>query len=207
MERFVLAALIGYVLGSIPTAYLVVRWKSRLDIRTAGSGNVGTYNAFDVTKSKTVAGLVLLVDFAKGLAAVLLTRRLFGGDPDPGWLAALAAIAGHNYPVWLHGKGGRGLATAAGGAFLTFWGLIPAWVAFWAVAFVLVKEINAANVVACALSAAIVVVSPTLLPGAGGLTVIPPGGYAVLMMGLILLRLIEPVRSYLDDRKRRRSGQ
>ncbi|HSQ76338.1 MAG TPA: glycerol-3-phosphate acyltransferase, partial [Bacteroidota bacterium] len=60
MERLALAALVGYILGSFPTAYLVVRWNSQVDIRTAGSGNVGTLNAFEVTKSKAVAGLVLL---------------------------------------------------------------------------------------------------------------------------------------------------
>lgn len=206
MERLALAAVVGYVLGSIPTAYLAVRWNSQVDIRTAGSGNVGTLNAFQVTRSKAVAGIVLLGDFFKGLLAVVLARELFGLSPDPGSLAALGAVIGHNFPVWLRGKGGRGLATAAGGAVLTFWGVIPAWGAIWALTFALVRQVNPASAVACLLTATTVLASPTLLPGGEKLGVLSPGGFTVLLMTVILLRLIEPVRSYLHAMKRQRSA-
>ena len=207
MERLALAALVGYILGSIPTAYLVVRWKSQVDIRTAGSGNVGTLNAFEVTKSKAVAGIVLLVDFFKGLAAVVLASEVFGPAPDPGSLAALGSVIGHNFPVWLRGKGGRGLATAAGGALLTFWGVIPAWGLFWVLAFGLIRQVNPASAVACLLTVATVLASPALLPGGERLGALSPGCFTVLLMSVILLRLIEPVRSYLYALKRQRSGQ
>jgi glycerol-3-phosphate acyltransferase PlsY len=206
VERLALAALVGYILGSIPTAYLVVRWNSQIDIRTAGSGNVGTLNAFEVTKSKAVAGIVLLVDFFKGLAAVVLAREAFGLAPDPGSLAALGAVVGHNFPVWLRGKGGRGLATAAGGALLTFWGVIPAWMAIWALTFALIRQVNPASAVACLLTLAIVLASPAMLPGGEGLGVLSPGGFTGLLISVILFRLIEPVRSYLYAMKRQRSG-
>jgi glycerol-3-phosphate acyltransferase PlsY len=83
VEQFSLAALVGYILGSIPTAYLLVRWKSQLDIRTAGSGNVGTVNSYEVTKSGLLAGVVLLADFAKGAVSVAVVRTLFTSGPIP----------------------------------------------------------------------------------------------------------------------------
>ena len=207
MEQFSLAALVGYILGSIPTAYLLVRWKSQLDIRTAGSGNVGTVNSYEVTKSGLLAGVVLLVDFAKDAAAVAVVRTLFTAGPDPGCWGALGAVVGHNYPVWLRGKGGRGLATAAGGALLTFWGLIPAWLTSWAVAFAVLRQVNPASAVACVLTITTVLASPTLLPGSHQVGALTPGLYTALLMMIILLRLVDPVRSYLVELKRERSSR
>lgn len=207
MERLALAALFGYFLGSIPTAYLAVRWKSQLDIRKAGSGNVGTVNSFEVTKSVWVAGIVLIVDFAKGAAAVALARALFGASPDPGCWGGLGAVIGHNYPIWLGGKGGRGLATAAGAALLTLWGLIPVWVAFWAIAFTFMREVNPASAVACLLTALTVAVRQLPFPGEEGLGGLTPAVYTAILMTIIMVRLIDPVRSYIGGLNRRRSQQ
>jgi glycerol-3-phosphate acyltransferase PlsY len=207
VERFALAALFGYLLGSIPTAYLAVRWKSQLDIREAGSGNVGTVNSFEVTKSARVAGIVLVVDFAKGAAAVALVRAIFGASPDPGCWGGLGAVIGHNYPVWLGGKGGRGLATAAGAALLTLWGLIPVWVAFWAIAFTFMRKVNPASAVACLLTALTVAVHQSPFPGEDQLDSMTPAVFTTILMAIIMVRLIDPVRSYIAGLKRRRSQQ
>ncbi|HSQ77090.1 MAG TPA: glycerol-3-phosphate acyltransferase, partial [Bacteroidota bacterium] len=123
-----------------------------------------------------------------------------------GSLAALVAVIGHNFPVGLRGRGGSGLATAGGGALLTFWGVIPVWGLFWGLAFAFIRQVNPASAVACVLTAATVLASPALLPGGEGLGVLSPGCFTVLLITVILLRLIEPVRSYLYAMKRQRSG-
>ena len=207
MERLALAALCGYVLGSIPTAYLVVRWKSQLDIRSSGSGNVGTVNSYEVTKSVFVAATVLIFDFAKGAAAVMLVRLLFEQGSDPGPWGGLGAVLGHNYPVWLRGKGGRGLATGAGASSLVFWGLIPTWVTFWALSYAVIRRVNPASAVACMLTIVTVLAFPALLPGADRMTGMTPAWFAGVLVTLILLRLIDPVRSYVLELKRQRSAQ
>lgn len=130
------AALLGYLLGSIPTAYLVVRRVTggAVDIRRAGDGNAGANNVNRVC-GRRWAVLVGAVDIAKGVAAVLafnLLSRLVNpalagsasGLPDPlapiftltpaGMLAGAAAMAGHIWPIWLRFRGGRGAATALG---------------------------------------------------------------------------------------------
>ena len=105
----------AYLLGSIPTAWLLARRRLGQDLRWLGDGNVGAENAARVLGRQ--AGIIVAsVDVGKGLAAILLVRVAVGDDYF--LLAALlcgwAAIIGHSWPVWLKGAGGRGAATAAG---------------------------------------------------------------------------------------------
>ena len=103
---------VGYLLGSIPFAFLLSRRWTGLDIREAGSGNVGAANV--LRTSGVMAGVtVMLLDVAKGAGSVLVAQRLLAGDTAPA-AAGLAAIVGHIYPVWLRFKGGKGVATACG---------------------------------------------------------------------------------------------
>ena len=103
-------ALVAYVLGSLPTAYLVGRLARGIDVRQAGEGNVGARNAFhEVGHGWGLA--VFAVDIAKGAAVALLYAR------SPLWQLALAGgflVLGHAYPVWLRFVGGKGLACAGG---------------------------------------------------------------------------------------------
>lgn len=200
MEQIVRAVLIGYILGSIPTAYLAVRWQSKLDIRTAGSGNVGALNSFEVTRSRVVGSIVLLGDLLKGTVAILLTIWL-GGTAEAQMAATLAAVIGHNYPVWLRFKGGRGLATAAGAALVVFWGLVPAWCVLWAAAYGVLRSVNPASAVACALSTGLVFIAPSLLPGAPREPGIPVSWFVAALMTLILFRLIGPVWTFVQEKK------
>jgi glycerol-3-phosphate acyltransferase PlsY len=106
-----LSVLFGYLAGSVPFAYLLAR-RAGIDVRKAGSGNVGAANVLRTTGAwRGVA--VMALDVAKGAAAVLITYLAAGGAT----LAALtgaAAIVGHIYPVWLKFHGGKGVAVAAG---------------------------------------------------------------------------------------------
>jgi glycerol-3-phosphate acyltransferase PlsY len=106
------AALLGYALGSIPVAWLVVRAMTGLDLRRVGSGNVGAANALRATRWS--AGLaVAMIDIVKGSAAVGIVAAA-GGDVAARALGGCAAVAGHVFPVWLRFQGGKGVATAAG---------------------------------------------------------------------------------------------
>jgi len=110
MEHFVVLAA-NYLLGSIPSAYLLGKLIKGIDIREHGSGNVGATNAFRVL-GKWVGLVVLLFDALKGVLGVLLAQNV--GGPWFVVFAALVVMAGHNYSVFLHFKGGRGVATGAG---------------------------------------------------------------------------------------------
>ncbi|GIW87402.1 MAG: hypothetical protein KatS3mg108_1726 [Isosphaeraceae bacterium] len=114
----IVAILAGYVVGSIPTAYLLVRAVHGSDIRQLGSGNVGATNAGRVL-GRWAFWLVFLVDLLKGLGATLLiplvAQRATTTVPDGlAVLVAAAAILGHNFPIWLGFRGGKGVATTLG---------------------------------------------------------------------------------------------
>ncbi|MBQ0805661.1 glycerol-3-phosphate 1-O-acyltransferase PlsY [Sulfitobacter sp. HGT1] len=104
-------AVIGYLIGSIAFGLLLARAMNLGDLRSIGSGNIGATNVLR-TGNKTAAALTLLLDGAKGAVAVLLARG-FAGE-DAAQIAALAAMLGHCYPVWLKFKGGKGVATFLG---------------------------------------------------------------------------------------------
>ena len=105
----------AYLLGSIPTAWLLARRRWGQDIRQLGDGNVGAANAARLLGRQ--AGIIVAsVDVGKGLAAILLARVAVGDDYflPVAILGGGAAVIGHSWPVWLRGAGGRGAATAAG---------------------------------------------------------------------------------------------
>ena len=107
------SAVIAYILGSIPFGYLIVRGKKGIDVRTTGSGSTGATN---VMRSLGVAGFVstFLLDLLKGFAAVIIAGRLTGADPLWAAAAAVGAVIGHCFPVWLRFRGGKGVATGLG---------------------------------------------------------------------------------------------
>ena len=105
-----LALLVGYLLGSIPFGLLLTRMAGKGDIRDIGSGNIGATNVLR-SGSKKLAALTLLLDAAKGAAAVLIAQMVW---PDAVRFAAAGALIGHLFPAWLKFKGGKGVATFLG---------------------------------------------------------------------------------------------
>jgi glycerol-3-phosphate acyltransferase PlsY len=106
------ATAVSYLLGSIPFGFILVRIFRGQDVRKTGSGNIGATN---VARSSPALGvLTLVLDALKGLAAVALTRALFPNRNVLTGLAALFAIVGHMFPIWLKFRGGKGVATALG---------------------------------------------------------------------------------------------
>ena len=108
----ILWGLIGYLLGSVPSGVVLSRVMGLGDLRDIGSGNIGATNVLR-TGNKKAAALTLLLDAGKGALAVLLAR-LLTGNTDAIQIAALMAMLGHCYPVWLQFKGGKGVATFLG---------------------------------------------------------------------------------------------
>lgn len=104
------AILLGYLLGSIPFGVLLTRWAGAGDLRQIGSGNIGATNVLR-TGRKGLAAATLLLDLAKGAAAVLIAGWLL---PGTAVLAGMGAFLGHCYPVWLRFEGGKGVATLMG---------------------------------------------------------------------------------------------
>ena len=100
----------AYLLGSVPFGLLLTRLFGAGDLRSIGSGNIGATNVLR-TGRKGLAASTLLLDLAKGAAAVLLARAWFPGTEG---LAAFAAVIGHCFPVWLRFNGGKGVATTMG---------------------------------------------------------------------------------------------
>jgi glycerol-3-phosphate acyltransferase PlsY len=118
-----LVALAGYLLGSVPFGLVLCRLAGLGDIRAIGSGNIGATNVLR-TGRKDLALLTLLLDSGKGAIAALLLRALLGwseADPLLPLIAGVAAVIGHNYPVWLGFRGGKGVATTLGVLLATAW--------------------------------------------------------------------------------------
>jgi len=107
----IIAIVIGYIVGSIPFAYLLARRRG-IDLRRVGSGNVGASNVLR-TSGVPAAVVAMCLDAMKGLLAVLVAQRLASG-PGAMVAAGFASVVGHIHPVWLGFRGGKGVATAAG---------------------------------------------------------------------------------------------
>jgi glycerol-3-phosphate acyltransferase PlsY len=143
--QYLLSAIIGYLFGSIPTAYILLKKTSGIDVTTAGTGNVGAMNSYEVTNSKTIGIMVLVIDFLKGMIPVFIVLYLLDLTF---FIASLSLL----FNPWLNFKGGRGLATAAGGSAVIFPFLLVAWIIFWILSYLIKKDIHLANILATVLS-------------------------------------------------------
>lgn len=110
----ILAVLLSYIIGSIPTAFIFGKLYKNIDIRQHGSGNVGATNVFRVL-GKGPGIIVLLLDIVKGLIVVVFVSQLFGLTSNYNLIVlALSVVAGHNWTIFLKFKGGKGIATSLG---------------------------------------------------------------------------------------------
>ena len=137
-------ALLAYLLGSIPFGLLLTRLAGLGDVRAIGSGNIGATNVLR-TGNIGLALVTLVFDIGKGAVAVLIARQ-FG--PHAAAVAAISAVLGHMFPLWLKFKGGKGVATAAG-VFLAYaWPMGLAAVLTWIVAAVIWRYSSLAALIA-----------------------------------------------------------
>lgn len=146
--EWILSISLGYALGSVPFGLIVTRLAGAGDLRSIGSGNIGATNVLR-TGRKGLAAATLLLDLAKGLAAVLIAARFW---PEWTGLAALGAFAGHCFPVWLGFRGGKGVATTAGVAFGLAWPVGLAYAATWIALLLTVRISSVAGMTAAAVA-------------------------------------------------------
>jgi glycerol-3-phosphate acyltransferase PlsY len=211
METIVLVtgvALASFLIGSIPTAYLLVHFQHGKDLRREGSGNIGTLNAYEVSRSRRTGVLVLLIDALKGALPVAALHFFLESDGasslslSAAGAALLGAVAGHNYSPWIGWKGGRGLATAAGASLLINPAFVGIWGVFWIAGFFKTRKVHFANIAATVLLPFTVLIGEqavthvTLLPDPSGSGTVL---IAFLMSLLVFLRHIEPLREMLSS--------
>jgi glycerol-3-phosphate acyltransferase PlsY len=194
----------SYLLGSFPTAKIVVGLLYKKDITKEGSGNIGTMNTYDVTGNRMTAVIVFLLDVLKGFVAVMLAQ-IIAGDFYSVSFAAVWVILGHNYNVFLGFRGGRGLATAVG----VFLAINPftviIWILMWVTAyFAINKNVHIDNAVASAATPVLVFSSSAELISLMNITEnFEISEYRILVLLLniiILIRHIKPLREFLRNK-------
>ncbi len=158
LHSLFLGSTLGYIIGSIPSAYLITKWKTGMDLRNEGSKNIGARNAFEVTGNKSIGSIVLAMDLLKGLLPVLVCE--IAGCSDVLAVLIPALVLGHCYPVWLKFHGGRGLATLAGTLLLVNPIAIIFWLLVYIIANRLSKHVHFAIIMACGASLLLVLVLP-----------------------------------------------
>lgn len=124
---WIYALLLGYALGSVPFGLILTSVTGAGDLRSIGSGNIGATNVLR-TGRKGLAAATLLLDLGKGLAAVLIAWRFW---PEAAGFAALGAVLGHCFPVWLKFRGGKGVATLMGVSLGLGWPIGLAYAVTW----------------------------------------------------------------------------
>ena len=203
----IISIIIGYLLGSIPTAYLILKKTRDVDISKSGSKNIGALNSYEVSKSKLIGILVLLIDYSKGVASTLLVSSFFGSSFELQVSALIAAVFAHCYSPWLKFKGGRGLATAAGGATIVAPIILILWLISWLISFAFRRNVHFSNIVATLIAAGLSITSADILNTSRWLTN-PPAEtnlYFTLlicsMMLIIISRHIEPMKEYIRSNK------
>lgn len=130
---YAIAIIGGYLLGSVPFGLVLCQVFGYGDIRKIGSGNIGATNVLR-TGNKPLAFATLVLDIGKGAAAVFAIRALIAPDENGlllGVIAGAAAVIGHNFPIWLKFKGGKGVATTLGTMLAAFWPAGAAAIATW----------------------------------------------------------------------------
>jgi glycerol-3-phosphate acyltransferase PlsY len=201
--EYLFSAVIGYLLGSFPTAYLILKKSKGIDITEQGSGNVGAMNSLEVSNSKVIGLIVLVIDALKGLLSVYLTLLLFGINFMFPAIALFFAVFSHCYNPWLDFRGGRGLATAAGGASLLFPFALAVWCILWVIIYIYRRDILWANIWAVITSLIIILVSSDIavkysFPKAGtrGELIL----FSIALLIIIFVRHIEPFKEIIKNK-------
>jgi acyl phosphate:glycerol-3-phosphate acyltransferase len=150
---FAIVAFLAYLLGSIPAGYIAGRIAG-VDVRKVGSGNIGATNVIRVL-GKRFGYPVFIVDFAKGLAAVVVGVMIAkGAQSTPqfvdlcGAIAAISSVIGHSYPIWLGFKGGKGVATSLGSLFGLNWIAAAVACIVWLSVFQLTRYVSLSSIAA-----------------------------------------------------------
>ncbi|GGG76989.1 glycerol-3-phosphate 1-O-acyltransferase PlsY [Edaphobacter dinghuensis] len=149
MIPWLLSISLAYLLGSIPFGYVLVKIFRKQDIRATGSGNIGATNVAR-SGAKGLAIATLLLDLGKAFVAVKIAQHILPGNYDLAVAAAVAAILGHVFPIWLRFHGGKGVASALGVFLALSWPSALAALAVFVVIFALTRYVSLASIIAAA---------------------------------------------------------
>jgi glycerol-3-phosphate acyltransferase PlsY len=202
--EYLISSTIGFILGSFPSAYILLKLKKGIDITEQGSGNVGAMNSFEVTNSKVIGIAVFVIDFLKGAGSVLIPSLIFPNEFIFPALSLLFAVFSHCYNPWLQFKGGRGLSTAAGGAVLLFPFLLAVWAVLWVIFYLMRKDIIFANISSTVFSILIVFGTSEIaikyaFPKPDSISGLILVSVAILL--IIFIKHIEPLKEFISEQK------
>ncbi len=198
--EYTYSLIIGYFLGSFPTAYLLLKRSHGLDITQNGSGNVGAMNSFEVTNSKIIGLIVFAVDALKGWLSTFITFTFLGETFLVAIVGLTAAVFSHCYSPWLKFKGGRGLATAAGGALFISVPVLVIWALNWVAVYLFSKSIHLGNFMATLFTAVGAFTYPQLMIMFSFKVPSSLNEFSLsvtLLMIIILSKHIIPMRDYI----------
>ena len=150
MTAFLIALLGSYLLGSFPTGFLLVKWLKRVDLRTVGSGNIGATNVGRVA-GRWASALVFVIDGAKGYLPAAIAPSLTDAlAPGAALACGLAAVVGHNFPIFLGFKGGKGVATTIGVLLAAAWPAGVVYLAVWGAGLLVSRYVSVSSMAAAA---------------------------------------------------------
>jgi len=199
--NFLICIFIGYLIGAIPASYLIVKLSTGKILFQEGSGNVGAMNSYEITQNRYIGIVCGLADLLKGIISVLLVFYFFSNDLLYS-VALFAAVLGHNFSVFIKFRGGRGLATAAGGMLL----INPVWVLLWLLLFYFSKKkisdnVHINNIIATLFSVAIVYFIPLYFYKITNMPLLMNfSSFKLLITSigiLIIIKHIKPIRDLL----------
>jgi glycerol-3-phosphate acyltransferase PlsY len=194
MTAFLLTAAYSYFLGSIPFGYILVRTFRGQDVRQTGSGNIGATNVSRT--SPRLGALTLMLDALKGLTAVVLTREIFPTHKGLMFAAALFAVVGHVFPVWLRFRGGKGVATGLGSFAVLTPKTVLVMIAIFILIFLAFRYVSIASILSVALFP---LLASILEPGMNWRTV----GVTAAASLIIIVRHRENIRRLLNHTEAR----
>jgi len=204
--EYIFSFVIGYLAGSFPTAYLLLKKSKGLDISQNGSGNVGAINSYRVTKSKLTAISVFIIDLLKGLATVYFISLLMDRRFDLMMIGLIGSVFSHCYSPWIKLKGGRGLATAAGGGLLISIPILALWAVIWIIAFIFRRNIYFGNFTATLLTCLLSLTSAEILMKYTNPTAdsqLEFGILVSLLFIIILTKHIKPIKEYFISQNKK----
>jgi len=202
--EYLFSSAIGYLLGSFPTAFIFLKKTKGIDITKEGSGSVGAMNSFEITNSKAIGITVFFIDFLKGISSVLIPAFLFPNEFIFPAISLLFAVFSHCFNPWIKFNGGRGLATAAGGAAFLFPFLLVVWAVLWVIFYMMRKDIIFANISSTVLSIFVVFGTTNIavkyaFPEPKSFSELVLVSSAILM--IIFIRHIEPLKEFITSQK------
>ena len=202
--EYLISSVIGFLLGSIPSAYLIVKKTKGINILDSGSGNAGAYNSYEVSNSKFIGLLVLLADTMKGTLSVLVPILIYPDIFVTAGLSLLFAVLAHCYNPWIGFRGGRGLATAAGGAVVILPFLFLVWSILWVIFYLMKKDISLSNIAATIMALIILFITSDI---AVKYTFLVPENQSTLVvlttaiLMIIFIKHIDPLKELISKVK------